>query len=108
MTLLAAVVDVIGTLLRAAMAVASASASSARALSTATCIVARIELHEHGARLDPLVVVDGNLRDGAADARRDLCDRRIHLRIVGRFAPGGQPEPHADADGGTTTQHRRR
>ena len=61
-------------------------------------VVARIELDEHRAGFDELVVVDGDARDGAADARRDLRDVRVHLRIVGRLAAGGQPEPDADAD----------
>ena len=106
-TLLAAVVDVIGTLLCAATAVASASASSARALSTRDLVVARIELDEHRAGFDQLVVVDGDLRDGAADARRDLRHMRIDLRIVGRLAAGGQPEPDADADDRERRRRRR-
>jgi len=46
-------------------------------------VVARIELDEHRAGLDNLVVVDGDLRHRAPDARRNLCDARVHLRIVG-------------------------
>ena len=50
-------------------------------------VVARIDLDEHGARLDLLVVVDRHAQHRAADARRNRRHMRIHLRIVGRLAP---------------------
>jgi hypothetical protein len=58
-------------------------------------VIARIELDEDVPGFDELVVVDGDARDGAADARRDLRDARIQLRIVGRLAAGGEVEPAA-------------
>ena len=63
-------------------------------------VVARVELDQHRAGLDPLVVVHGDLRDRAADARRNLGDPRVDLRIVGRLAAGGQPQPRAHPDDG--------
>jgi hypothetical protein len=60
-------------------------------------VVARIELDQRRAGLDDLIVVDRDARHRAADARRDLRDERIHLRIVGRLAARGEPQPDADA-----------
>ena len=61
-------------------------------------IVARVELDQQRARFDELVVVDGDRRHGAADARGDLRDVRVHLRIVRAFAAGGGPGPDAGAE----------
>ena len=69
-------------------------------------IVARIELHEHRAGFDALVVFDRHAQHRAADARRDLRHVRIHLRIVGRLASGGDDQPDDDAD--DREQRRRR
>ena len=56
-------------------------------------IVARIDLDEHVAGVDLLVVGDRHPKDRAADTRGDLRHMRIHLRIVGRLAPRGDPVP---------------
>jgi hypothetical protein len=90
----------IGTPVRAAAACASASASSARAID-GDLVVARIDLNEEGTAVHPIVVVDGHLDHGAADARRDLRNVPIDLRIVGRLVPARQ-QPD---DGGNDDEH---
>ena len=49
-------------------------------------VVARIDLHEHGARLHRLVVGDRHAQHRAADARGHRRHVRVHLRVVGRLA----------------------
>ena len=61
-------------------------------------VVARIELDQHRAGLDQLVVVDRDLGHRAADARGNLRHVRINLRIVGRFAARRGPRPQARAE----------
>ncbi len=61
-------------------------------------VVARIELDEHGACFDVLVVGHGQLEHDAADARRDRRDVRVDLGIVGRLAGGRQIQPGDHAD----------
>ena len=56
-------------------------------------VVALVDLDEHGARLDLLIRFDGHTQHSPADTRRDRRDMRIHLRIVGRLAPRGDPPP---------------
>jgi hypothetical protein len=45
------------------------------------------------------IVVDRDLGDRAADPRRDLRHARVDLRVVGRLAARGGPEPDAGAGG---------
>jgi hypothetical protein len=63
-------------------------------------VVARIDLDEHVAGVDLLVVGDRHPKDGAADTRGNLRHVRIHLGIVGRLAPRGDPVPDRDAEHG--------
>jgi hypothetical protein len=46
-------------------------------------VVARIELDEHGAGFDELVLLHSDLHHRPADASRDLRDVPVNLRIVG-------------------------
>ena len=46
-------------------------------------IIARVDLDEHGAGFDDLIVLDRHFHHRAADARRHRNHVRIHLRIVG-------------------------
>ena len=107
LTLLVAVVDVIGTLLCAAIAARFGIGQLGPRLVHGDLIVARIELHEHGAGFDQLVVRDRHLQHRAADARRHRRHVRIHLRIVGRLAALRQPPPGAGADDGGEDERRR-
>ncbi len=59
-------------------------------------IVAGIELDQHGSGIDELVVFDCHPCDRAAYPRGDLRDVRVHLRIVGRDAAGGEEQPETD------------
>jgi hypothetical protein len=70
-------------------------------------VVARIDLYQHGAGADGVVVVDVHLQHRPADTGRDLRDPAVDLRVVGRFvAARAQPEDqdhrhyHHRRDGG--------
>ena len=60
-------------------------------------VVARIDLHQHGAAADRQVVVHMNGNHGAAHARGDLRNLSVHLRIVGGL-PAVRAPPHDRAD----------
>src|SRR5207253_11041896 len=53
---------------------------------------------EHSTRFDLLIVGHQHALDGSADAGRNLRHVRIDLRIVGRLASGGCPDPDHDGD----------
>jgi hypothetical protein len=63
-------------------------------------VVARVQLHQHRAGIDLLIVADRHPQHAPRDAGSNRHDMRFHLRIVGRFPSGGQPQPrtHADQD----------
>ena len=65
-------------------------------------VVAGVQLGNHVASLHHLVLVDIYLGNLATDARADLDQVPVDLRVVGIFAEGGVPP---DADGGNH-QHR--
>ena len=60
-------------------------------------VVARIELGDRVARLDQLVLFHIDLDDLAGDARADLDQMAVDLRVVSIFAEGGVP-PDPDGD----------
>jgi hypothetical protein len=66
-------------------------------------VVARINDDEDRARLDLLVLLHGHVGHRSANARRYRSHVRVYLRIIGRLAPGGRPQPggrrqHSDQD----------
>src|SRR5262249_17316145 len=67
--------------------------------------VCRIDLEQHVATLDRLVVVDGRVRDRAGDTRRDRHDVGFDLRVVGRLLVVGQPPVHTPQGGDDHGDH---
>jgi hypothetical protein len=61
--------------------------------------VRRIDLDEHGAGFDQLVVVHQDLRHRAADARADVGDAAIDLGVVGALARTRADVDHRAGDG---------
>ena len=97
-SLLEAVVDVIGTPTRAAdRSRLRIGELRTRALER-DLVVTLVDLDENSARLDLLIRFDRDTEHRPADTRRDRRDMRIHLRIVGRLAPRGDPPPDSGAD----------
>ena len=71
-------------------------------------VIARIDLDQHGAGLDLLVVDDRDAQHRAAHARRHRRHVRIDLRIVGRLLPGVAHSYPPIASMRDDDQHRRR
>ena len=69
------------------------------ALGIAACTTStRFNSIEHGTHLDFLIRLDGHAQHRPTNTRRDRRDMRIHLRIVGRLAPRGDPPPGSGTD----------
>ena len=94
---LAELAVVIGTLFCAALALAIAASYSAARAIHGDLIILWINLDEHRARFNSLIVVHIHFRNVACHARADQIDVAVHLGIVGRF-PRGQiiPDEHSD------------
>ncbi len=61
-------------------------------------IVLRVEFDQQLAGLDLGVLLHMHGGDGAGDARADLVDVAVYLRIVGVFGEGGAPIPEAGSE----------
>ncbi len=61
-------------------------------------VVGGIDLGQQLARLHGLVVVHGDLHHLARNARADLVQVAVHLRVVGVFDEGGAPEEEGRAE----------
>ena len=53
-------------------------------------VITRIDCHQHRARVDLLIVLDGYLGYGPTNASCHRCDVGVNLCIISRFASGGR------------------
>ena len=87
---------VMGTLTLAAAALAWALATLPRHFPPQP-YSRRIEFGNHVSRLDDLIFLDIDLENLAADARADLDQMAVDLRVIGVFAISGAP-PNAQSN----------